>query len=208
MAPSRAIACVSRRRERGVALPLVLAVLVCLISVAIPFALSMRHEQGGVAFRSADDEARRTALAVRDLALARLGDSAPDRDPTPWSDSAEELTLDVEAAANELGLDELGPRGRLLSAAIEDNSARIDLNSANLFLVARLLGMATTLSSKLTPEDRQLRLADGDFLQEEGFLWIDGEITYYGRKEGSTVYDLRRPAVVPGIWVPDRKSVV
>lgn len=202
MAPSRAIACVSRRRERGVALPLVLAVLVCLISVAIPFALSMRHEQGGVAFRSADDEARRTALAVRDLALARLGDSAPDRDPTPWSDGAEELTLDVEAAANELGLDDLGPRGRLLSAAIEDNSARIDLNSANLFLVARLLGMATTLSSKLTPEDRQLRLADGDFLQEEGFLWIDGEITYYARKEGSTVYDLRRPAVVPGIWVP------
>ncbi len=190
------------RDQRGVALPLVLAVLVCLISVAIPFALSMRHEQGGVAFRVGDDEARRSALAVRDLALTHMGETAPDRDETPWSDAADEMTIDVEATARLLGIEDLGPRGRLLSAAIEDQSGRIDLNAANLFLVARLLGMATTLSSKLTPEDKQVRLADGDFLQDSGFLWIDGEITYYARKEGSSVFDLRRPAVVPGVWMP------
>lgn len=192
----------ARRRERGVALPLVLAVLVCLIAVAIPFSLSMRHEQGGVNWRTSDDAARRTALAVRDLALARLGESAPDRDPTPWSDPPDELALDLEQAALALGIDDLGPRGRLLSAELEDQSGRIDLNAANLLLVARLLGMQTTLAGKLTPEDRQVRLADGDFLQERGFLWIDGEITRYERREGSTVHDLLRPAVVPGIWEP------
>ena len=107
-----------KRGERGIALALVLAVLVCLLAVAIPFSISMRHEQGGVAFRANDDEARRAALAVRDLTLAHLAETAPDRDPTPWADGAEETTPDLERAARSIGLDErqeIGPRGRLLA---------------------------------------------------------------------------------------------
>jgi len=190
------------RDERGVALPLVLAVLVCLIAVAIPFSLSMRHEQGGVAYRASDDEARRSVMEVRDLALAHLGATAPERDATPWCDGPGELALDLDAAARALSIEDLGPRGRLLSAEIEDQSGRIDLNRANLFLVARMLGLSTTLATRLKPEDRTIRLADGDFLQESGHLWIDGEITSYQRHDGATVQDFVRPSIVPGLWEP------
>ncbi|MSR47480.1 MAG: hypothetical protein EXS13_10545 [Planctomycetes bacterium] len=189
-------------KTRGVALPLVLAVLVCLVAVAIPFALSMQHEQGGVAYRTHEDEARRAAMAVRDMALAHLGATAPDRDDTPWVDSLAELDVDVAARADDLAILNLGPRGRLLSASVEDQSGRVDINCSNLFLTARLLGMATTLSSKLTPDDKQFRLSDGDFLADSGFLWIDGEVTYYQRREGSTIHDFQRPAIVPGVWEP------
>jgi hypothetical protein len=188
--------------ERGVALALVLAVLICLLAVAIPFSLSMRHEQGGASFRSFDDEARRTATSVRDLAIARLGDTAPDRDPTPWADDAAETSSDVEAQAKALALEELGPRGRLLSAELEDQSGRIDLNRASLPLIARTLGLSTTLGAKLKADDKQIRLADGSFLQEQGFLWIDGEVTFYRHHDGGTVSDFTRPALVPGMWEP------
>ena len=39
----------TKAAQRGIALPLVLAVLVCLLAIAVPFALSMRHEQNGAA---------------------------------------------------------------------------------------------------------------------------------------------------------------
>jgi hypothetical protein len=191
-----------RRGERGIALALVLAVLVCLLAVAIPFSLSMRHEQGGVVFRSSDDQARRAAAAVRDFALQHHGDTAPDRDATPWSDSDAETAVDLDAAAKSLGMTDLGPRGRLLSADLEDQSGRIDLERANLFLLARTLGLSTTLSSALKADDKEIRLVDGDFLQDEGFLWIDGEVTLYHRKDGAAVTDFVRPAVVPGFWEP------
>ncbi len=192
----------SDRGQRGVALPLVMAVLVCLISVAIPFALSMRHEQGGVSWRQREQTARLEAEAVRDLALAHLGATAPDRDESPWVDGPGELALDLAAQAAALGIGDLGPNGRLLSATLDDHSGRIDVNATSLLFTARLLGLATTLASKLAPDDKQIRLSDGDFLADEGFLWIDGEITFYQRKEGSTVRDFRRPAVVPGVFEP------
>jgi hypothetical protein len=68
--------------QRGIALPLVLAVLVCLLAIAVPFALSMRHEQGGAAWRGADADVRREAASVRDLALARFA-AASESDTTP-----------------------------------------------------------------------------------------------------------------------------
>src|SRR5262245_16128953 len=194
------------RSERGVALALVLAVLVCLLAVAIPFALSMRHEQGGVLFRSSDDEARRAATSVRDLALAHVADTAPDRDPTPWSDGTEETAPDLEQAARSLGLEDVGPRGRLLSAELEDQAGRIDLNRGTLHLIARTLGLSTRLARKLTAGDKEIRLADGSFLPDEGFLWIDGEVTYYRRHDGGAVQDFTRPAVVPGVWEPANMS--
>ncbi len=200
----RSEARLGKRSERGVALALVLAVLICLLAVAIPFSLSMRHEHGGAEFRSFDDEARRTAASVRDLALAHLGDTAPDRDATPWADGPAETSVDVDAQAKELGIEEVGAHGRLLSAELEDQSGRIDLNRASLYLIARTLGLSTTLAQKLKADDREIRLVDGSFLEDEGFLWIDGEVTYYHHKDGGTVSDFTRPALVPGVWEPAR----
>jgi hypothetical protein len=201
----------ARGAERGIALALVLSVLVCLLAVAIPFTLSMRHEQGGVAFRSFDEEARRSSATARDLALAHLGDTAPDRDPTPWADGAEEVEPDLEGAAESLGgdaLGPLGPRGKLLSVELEDQSGRIDLNRASLPLLARTLGLSTRLARRLTADEKEIRLLDGSFLADEGFLWIDGEITYYRRRDGSTVLDFTRPAVVPGVWEPAQMPTI
>jgi hypothetical protein len=197
--------CRTTTAQRGIALPLVLAVLVCLLAIAVPFALSMRHEQGGAAWRGADADVRREAASVRDLALARFA-AASESDTTRWSDPPDRLKVDVEAAAQSLGIADLGPRARLLSASLDDQAGRVDLNRAPLFLMAKVLGLESHLARKLSPDDKEIHLLDGDFLQDEGFLWIDGEVTYYKRREGATVGDFTRPAIVPGVWEPAKMS--
>lgn len=190
-----------RRAERGIALAIILAVLVCLLALAVPFSLSMRHEEGGATWRGHDASARRAADAVVDLEIAKYAEGMHS-DANPWSDPPERLKIDLDAAAKSIGIDDLGPRGRLLSATIDDQCGRIDVNRGSLFLTARMLGLETQLARKLSQEDKEIRLSDGGFLQDEGFLWIDGEVTYYRRHEGATVYDFTRPAVVPGVWEP------
>jgi hypothetical protein len=191
----------TKRAERGIALPLVLAVLVCLLAIAVPFALSMRHEQGGAAWRGADADVRREAASVRDLALSKFA-AASEKDSTRWSDPPDRMKVDVEAAARSLGIGDLGPRARLLSGSLDDQAGRIDVNRAPLFLMARLLGLESRLARKLSADDKEIHLLDGDFLQDEGFLWIDGEVTYYKHRENGTVTEFTRPAMVPGVWEP------
>src|SRR5262245_14282023 len=151
------------REPRGLALAIVLAVLVCLLALAVPFSLSMRHEQGGATFRGNDAAARRAAASVVDLEIAKYAEGARN-DSNPWADPAERLKVDLTAAANSIGIDDLGPRGRLLSGSIEDQSGRIDLNRSSLYLTARLLGLEARLARKLSPEDKEIRLSDGSFL--------------------------------------------
>ena len=77
--------------ERGVALPMVLAVLVCLLAVAIPFCLSMQGERKSVAVRVNTADARREAIAVADEVKAGLALTAPQVDETPYSDGEKEF---------------------------------------------------------------------------------------------------------------------
>src|SRR5262245_26217167 len=171
MTMRRATRRAERREPRGIALAIVLAVLVCLLALAVPFSLSMRHEQGGATFRGNDASARRAAEAVVDLEIAKFAQSRSG-DTSPWNDPPGRLKVDLDAAAKSIGIDDLGPRGRLLSGSIDDQSGRIDVNRGSLFLTARMLGLETQLARKLGQDDKEIRLSDGGFLQDEGFLWI------------------------------------
>src|SRR5262249_50265779 len=169
--------------QRGIALPLVLAVLVCLLAIAVPFALSMRHEQGGAAWRGADADARREATSGRDLPPAKVA-AAPATDPTRRAHPPHRPTVAPQAAGRPPGIADLGPRARLLSGSIDDQAGRIDVNRAPLFLMAKLLGLESHLARKLAADDKEIHLLDGDFLQDEGFLWIDGEVAFYKHHDG------------------------
>lgn len=193
-------------REAGIALPLVLAVLVCLLAVAIPFSLSMRHSQTATSFRQNRLDARAEALALQKLVQTRLGEGAPvdGHDESPYFDSLDEVQFDEHEAARAYGFGELGPRGRLWSVDVEDLSGRIDLNTAPLPILARALGLSGRLVRGLGPEDEDIRLDDAHlFPESEGFVWIDGEVTYYKRRQGNTLMDIVRPAIVPGLWEPE-----
>ena len=191
----------SSHHPRGVALPLVLAVLVCLLAVAIPFSLSMRHESHGSTFRIHRDDVRREDLMLQQESAAHLARTAPDRDPTPYFDDIGELQVPIEQVAQDAGL-KLSPRDRLWSVQVEDHGARIDLNAAPLQVIARGLHLSSRTTRRIGPEDKEIRVEDGECFQDSGYVWIDGEISYYGRREKNVLNDLVRPSVVPGFFEP------
>ena len=192
----------SRIHERGIALPMVLGVLVCLLALAVPFSLSMRHQHNAASLRVDRSDVQRETGLLAELARDQVRRSLADVDPTPWWDAASELVVDVDAAAEDLGMGPLEPRSRLWSLEVEELSGRLDLGATPMHVVARVLGMSTTLSRKIDAESQEIRVDDGEALLDSGFVWIDGEVTHYARRAGNVLLDITRPAVVPGVFEP------
>ncbi len=182
------------------ALPLVLAVLTCLLAVSIPFSVAMRGERRSTEYRWNREQAEREAHLLQDLAAEQLSRTALALDESPWFDSPEEFQLDARKLAQDHGFGNWGPKGRLWTVDVEDYSRRIDLNGAPVHVVARGLGLSSRLAKAVAPGEEQLVVEDGSVFGKSGFVWVNGEVAYFGRRDGHVLTDLIRPALVPGVW--------
>ena len=134
------------RNERGVALAIVLAALVCLLAIGIPFALSMRHEQSAATLHLHRRDARVEAEMLRDLQVSHLVRTAPGEDATPWVDDASERDLDLDQVLEVYEKSTLGDRRPVESRGIFRDMIR----HADLIVTARdgshLVGISRTLT--------------------------------------------------------------
>ncbi len=181
----------SPRSERdGYALILVLIVLLALFALAAPFLLSVRRaDQAGAqrvdrsSLTLAMDNATRHARAI-------LRQTHPAWDATPDWDDADEFRYQGEWDRE--FFDNRNAKGPMWDARIEDLSGRIDLGSAPPQVLANLLGGATWLSSPVTNESGEFEVARAAGFDDAGLLWIEGEISAYGKRADTAFASLAR----------------
>lgn len=151
---------VSARRSRasGFAILLVVLVLVGLIIIGAPFAISMRQAELASINFAARAQARLAALGALNLAKAQLErshefyeryEADPARTPpptvynSPYVDSTGELRVSFHDDPALAGLPLANPVGTMASATAEDEQGKIHLNGAPRPLLANLAALIT-----------------------------------------------------------------
>ncbi len=179
-------------RQRGAALMAVILVLMALITIAMPFALSMRSQDHSAAvqvYREKSQVSARSALALAEELLAATD---PDRDETPHYDAPEELAVNLGTGAERFGQSASDPRGTIWSATSADEQGKVNVNHASLHLLGNLLG-GTRLAERLKPdEELEVRLASAEGLAEQGIVWVGGELILYRSLSGRTLSGITR----------------
>ncbi len=173
----------TRTERSGFAMITVVFVLVALFVLCAPFLFTARnasetgvHMAEQAQLRLAQDAAGRHGRLV-------LGASHPAVDTTLDWDSLDELTVDTRFDPG--FLDAHDPNGVMWDLDVTDEAGRIDLNSAGPHVIANVLGLSTLLTDVVEPADVTLSVSSTAGFGPEGYLWIDGEIVYYGAIEGS-----------------------
>ncbi|MBI4878200.1 MAG: hypothetical protein HY812_00870 [Planctomycetes bacterium] len=179
-------------KERGAALMAVILVLMALITIALPFALSMRSQDKSATIQVFREKSQVTARSALSLAEEMLAATDPDRDETPHYDSPEELAVRLGAGAERFGQPASDPRGTIWSAISADEQGKVNVNHASLHLLGNLLG-GTRLAERLKPEEElEVRLAGAEGLPEQGVVWVDGELILYRSRSGRTLSGITR----------------
>lgn len=135
----------SRSRRRGFALIMVVVVSVALMAIAIPFAISMRHQERGAQGGMDRAQARYAALAGRNHALAAVirghesteearGATAPFN--TPYSDGLDEFQVNWGGTIG--SVQETDGTARLRSSSLQDEQGKINERTAPTALLDRL----------------------------------------------------------------------
>ncbi|HEU4395092.1 MAG TPA: hypothetical protein VFS92_05965, partial [Planctomycetota bacterium] len=190
-----------RSRERGIALLSVVAVLVLLAIIATPFLVTMRDgAQRGKAVLAEAQAAKEAETAFRVAAAYLTGthDSAErwakdsgvkDQPDTPDWDTLDEFQIDDTLLRN-AGLDP--ENGRIWGVTIEDESAKINVNSAPFPLLGRFFG-STRLAEPADEAATDLNLeSDGGLPARDGVVRLGDEVVQYDRREGSVLRGCKR----------------
>ena len=165
-------------RDSGFVLLSVLLVLLALLVLAAPFLAGSRDASRQGALAADRAQAEFTLRSASEAARARLGQSHPALDATPDSDSYEELMGSASTSGG------TGMGGVLWGVAIEDESARIDLNSASPQVLANLLGWQTRLAEVLSKDAKEAQVSEvGKLAPEGGVVVARGEWIAYGKIE-------------------------
>ena len=177
-------------RRRGFALIAVLFVLMALFLLTTPFLFTATSAERASA---AGRDRARVQLALDTAgrhARAVLSRSHGSLDPTPWSDSVEELTVDSEFPGDPY--DAHDPHGSQWDLDSQDVAGLIDLNSAPPQVIGNLLGATAGLAVDLEKSATKLELTSTAGLETSGFVWLGSELVGYGGIEGNTLTGLLR----------------
>jgi hypothetical protein len=188
-----------RSRERGIALLAVVAVLVLLAIIATPFLVTMRDgAQRGKVFL-ASTEAVVEAENVIHNAVIHLGatdtqvemfaraQNLKTQPATPEYDTLAEFQVNLLDGA---GLD--ADSGRLWGVSVEDESAKINVNSAPFTVLGYFLGMSS-LGDGIDADDRDITLStDGGLPSEKGVVRIGDEVVAYQKRDGTLLRGCQR----------------
>lgn len=135
----------ARGGRRGFALLMVIVVSVALMAIAIPFAISMRHQERGAQGGLDRAQARYAALAGRNHALAAVirghesveearGATAPFN--TPFSDGADEFQVSWSGAMSPVEVQD--GTARLRSSLLQDEQGKVNERTAPAALLDRI----------------------------------------------------------------------
>lgn len=178
--------------ERAIALVTVLVVLLALIAIATPFAMSMRNHERATAVLAEQTRASqslRSALAAAEAAIAQTD---PANDPTPQVDSLSEFDIDLGSAYERFGQSANDPAGTIASVRATDEQGKVDLNACSPFLLANLLRPMRLVGEIEADQDKEITVSSTEGMPDSGLLWIDGEIILYRAKTNRTFTDLKR----------------
>jgi hypothetical protein len=190
-----------RKEETGMALLAVVAVLIALVLIATPFALQMQsaaERSRTLLYTEQADQEAANLFALANLYLLNGVDEVERRNAsqeaktifaTPDYDVAEEFQIPLEVI-NEFNNN--SAVGRIWDVRIEDEQAKLNVNSAPYTALANLLGV-TTLAEDLEEGDTDVRLSDGSkFPPDGGVVRVGAELISYERAEGGRLYGVER----------------
>ncbi len=178
-------------RRGGMALVAVLLALLALLVLCTPFLLTARNASKSSS-QLADRVQGRLALdAAERHARASLGASHLARDETPYWDGLDEVAVDTGFDPDFWDVHD--PRGVMWDVHAVDVASRIDLNSAGPHVIANVLG-ATTRLVRPVPEDetKELPVSGTRGFDDEGILYVEGELVAYSSADGSRFTGLLR----------------
>jgi hypothetical protein len=140
--------------QSGIAILTVLLVLMALLALSAPFLMTTRNA-AKASSQLADAAHARLALdSAARLARGELARSHPSVDPTPWSDSEDEIGAWTEL--DDAVLDAHDPLGVMWDASALDLAAQIDLASAPPQLFANVIGASTRLDAPLDESSTEI----------------------------------------------------
>lgn len=174
----------------GIAILTVLLVLMALLALSAPFLMTTRNAAKASSQLADAAQARLALDSAARLARGELARSHPSVDPTPWSDSEEEIGAwaELDAAV----LDAHDPQGVMWDATAVDLASQIDLASAPPQLFANVIGASTRLDAPLDESAKEIAVASTAGFRDQGFLWIGRELVAYGEREPQAFKKLER----------------
>ncbi len=203
----RGIEKVARNQESGIALISVIAVLMALILIATPFALSMRGQYETAVYDSASIKATLLAESAVVFAKGHLRGSCQPHDDTPEYDDLEEFEVELDELRDLLLEDDKQGSKSLLSVQVWDEQARISVNSASPDLLGNIFGLRTSLSTELGAEDIEIAVEDASLFDPDGgYVYINGEMIGYGSIGGAGLAGCERGANPDGFVYGDARS--
>lgn len=197
----------------GIALVMVLLVLAALVTVALPFATTMRLQERSARGFEAQLRAEQLAEAGREAAVGQLLASHASEErrtaiqsgaladsPEDWDDLAE-LDVQLQDMAGKETFEVGNPQGQVVSVRVEDEQGKLNLNYAPTHALGALIGCAQ-LTSKVEEADTYLPVenvtnlfSDGDPKTLDGLLIVDAELIAYRHIEGDRIEGLERGAM-------------
>ena len=189
---TRASARRAATRERGVALMAVILVLLALVAIATPFALSMRNQDRAAATQVHRSRAESTVEAGLALAEEVLVRTSPGVDPTPHWDGPEELSVRLKSELEAYEANANDPTGSIWSVSASDEQGRVDVNHCSPFLLSNLFSGSFLTGEFEEDETAELRVGDADPFADQGIVWVEGELILYRGKDGNRLTGLTR----------------
>ncbi|MFO1051612.1 MAG: hypothetical protein U1F36_05320 [Planctomycetota bacterium] len=182
---------------RGLALIAVLLSLAFLLSMTLPFVLSMGHGEQRVRGMVDETQVDWAAKSARDLLLQTAALGATAIDPTPMTDGRDEYPAQLAIPEAFVPVEGQGVDRNVLQGEVEDLSRRLEIASATPLCYANLLGLFARTRVKAKLDATELEV-DGDLshFPDSGYLYVNREVIRYGQKLGSSFTQLER-----GQWV-------
>ncbi|MHC4473371.1 MAG: LamG-like jellyroll fold domain-containing protein, partial [Planctomycetota bacterium] len=197
-----------RYTERGMALIAVVAVLIALVLIATPFALQMQSaatRTRALLYTARANEEAESLFAEASLYLLR-GTEENERLnaarneaslASPDYDVSEEFQIPRGVLERH---NQNSSRGRIWDIRVEDEQAKVNVNTAPYTLLANILGI-TTLARDAEPDDTKLQLSDASaFPEEGGYVRIGFELVKYESKTGNTLEGVSRGVDADQPW--------
>jgi len=205
-----------RSNQRGMALIAVVAVLIALVLIATPFALQMRNAKKrseALLYTEQADQESRNVMAMVKLFLLNTTEDMERRNAqarsegvhnTPDYDTPEEFQPPLSLLRD---FNENSSKGIIWDVRVEDESAKVNVNSAPYTLLANLFG-STTLTRDLQDGDTRVRVSDPSlFSPEGGLVRVGNEMIRYQTIVGDTLEGVERGVdgdrpwnSAPGTW--------
>jgi|GEM_PF-1254395 len=178
--------------QQGLALVTVIVVLVALVLIATPFAVSMRNLESSALLGRSQVQARAGARLAVAAATRQLADTHPALDlQSPHVDRRAELLPD-DLAERFKDLLPRDPRGAVRSVTVADESGKVHLGTASLSLLGNLLGGRTVLAEPLLPADGGASVASAEGFAPSGLVFVGREQMEYSSRSNALLGELRR----------------